>query len=497
MSTENRTTGAAAAAIAKPAAAIGKSISKSAASANASSWQRFNAALTRWVDGWNPYHPDRLPPSDLKPVVVEESSIRATTFKVLFVALSLFMLWACFAPLDNGILMSGTVIVQGNRKAVQHPNGGVVTDLMVKEAQQVKEGDILLRVNPLGAEANLNQVELDYFNAMAQESRLLSERLNYPSIRWINEFDAVSADDPRVQQAKRLQVQLFESRRQEFQTQQSILNEQIASYALQLKELNEVLQIKREQLATLSDEARNNRELAKDGYVSVSRANEVERNRSDLLAAISNLNSEITRNKTSVASAKLQLVQQKSTFLKEVDNSLTEAQKNRKSLALKVESSAFDRSLSEIRAPISGTIVGLKVFTVGGVIKGGDLLMEVVPDGSELIIEAQVQPQYIDKVRNGLTAYTRFTAFNMNTTPVVDGTVILVAPDKTRSPDGKEEFYLSHIKTTPGAMQRLGGLEIQPGMPVEVVVKTGERTFMSYLTKPLTDRLARSFKDPF
>lgn len=123
--------------------------------------------------------------------------------------------------------------------------------------------------------------------------------------------------------------------------------------------------------------------------------------------------------------------------------------------------------------------------------------MEVVPEDGNLIIEAHVPPQYIDKVRVGLTAFTRFTAFNVNTTPVVDGVVELVAPDKTLGPDGKEEFYLAHIKTTEGALQRMEGLQIQPGMPVEIVVKTGERTFMSYLLKPLSDRVSRSFKDPF
>jgi protease secretion system membrane fusion protein len=460
-------------------------------------WARIDAWLTEWVGSWNPYDPEKLEKSELKPVVIEESSIRKSTFKVLFFALSLFMVWASFAPLDNGVHMTGNVVIQGHRKAVQHPHGGVVTELMIKEGQRVKEGQILIRVNPLGAEASLNQTELDYFNLMAEESRLLAERLNYDNIRWIPEFSDVAADDARSAQVKLLQTQLFNSRRQEFQTQQSILNEQIASNQKQLRELGEVLLIKKEQLASLAEEAKSNRELAKEGYVSVAKANEVERHRSDLLAAISNLNSEITRSQTAISAAKLQLIQQRSAFLKDVDTRLAEAQKNRKSTRSKVESLTFDRDLAEVKAPIAGTVVGLKVFTEGGVIKGGDLLMEVVPENGNLIIEAHVPPQYIDKVRVGLTAFTRFTAFNVNTTPVVDGVVELVAPDKTHAPDGKEEFYLAHIKTTEGALQRMEGLQVQPGMPVEIVVKTGERTFMSYLLKPLSDRVSRSFKDPF
>ena len=460
-------------------------------------WARIDARMTDWVGSWNPYDPERLEKSDLKPVVIEESSIRKSTFRALFVALSLFMVWASVAPLDNGVHMTGNVVVQGHKKAVQHPNGGVVTDLLIKEGQRVTEGQVLIRVNPLGAQANLNQTELEYFNFMAEESRLLAERLNYDSIRWIPEFSEVPADDSRIVQVKLLQAQLFSSRRQEFQTQQSILNEQIESNLKQLKELDEVLVIKKEQLASLAEEARSNRELAKEGYVSVARANEAERHRSDLLAAISNLNSDITRSRTAISAAKLQLIQQRSAFLKEVDTRLAEAQKNRKATRTKVESQTFDRDLAEVKAPISGTVVGLKVFTEGGVIRGGDVLMEILPENGNLIIEARVPPQYIDKVRVGLTAYTRFTAFNVNTTPVVDGVVELVAPDKTLSPEDKEEFYLAHIKTTEGALQRMEGLEVQPGMPVEIVVKTGERTFLSYLLKPLSDRVSRSFKDPF
>jgi len=460
-------------------------------------FQKMDRRIAQWFKGWNPYDPSRLEPSDLVPVSIEDSATRRITFRVVFATLTGFFIWASVAPLDDGVMVTGSVIVQGHRKAVQHPQGGVVTDIFVREGQHVQEGQVLLKINPLSSTANLSQSEADYLNLMVSESRLVSERLGHDSIRWIPELAEWPADDPRMAQEKALQVQLFNTRRTELQTQQNILNEQLAAAQKQLVDLNEVLAIKRQQLAVVTQEAQSNRELAKDGFVSNSRANEVERSRSDLLASITNLGTEISRTQSAIASTRLQLLQLKNAFQKDVETRLTETQKNRRAYRDRVEALTFDRNLMELKAPISGTIVGLKVFTEGGVVRGSDVLMEVVPNEGSLIVEAQVPPQYIDKVRKGLSAFTRFTAFNLNTTPVVNGEVTLVAPDKMVAPDGRSEYYLSYVSLSESEIKRLGDVEIQPGMPVEVVVKTGERTFMSYLTKPLSDRLARSFKDPF
>lgn len=445
---------------------------------------------------WNPYDPQRLRPSDLPPVTLETSSLRARTFQIVFVALFLFMVWASIAPLDNGVHMAGTVIVKGHRKAVQHPTGGVVVQLMVKEGQVVQEGEVLLRLNPLGTAASLEQTELDYITLMVVESRLLSERLEKAAVQWIPELSAWPSNDGRVTQAIQLQTQLFRTRRDAFLHEQSIVSEQMAAQEKQLRDLNEVLILKREQLMLLSADAKSNHELAREGYVSASRANEVERSRSDLLAAITQLGTEISRTQAQLAAGRLQLLQQRTSFNREVETQLTETQKNRQALKSRMQALAFDRDLSEVRSPIAGSVVGLKVFTEGGVVRGTDVLMEIVPQSGELIIDARVPPQFIDKVRTGLTAYARLTAFNVNTTPVVEGEVELVAADRTLSPDGRNEYYLSHIRMKPESLHALRHVQIQPGMPVEVIVKTGERTFLSYLLKPLSDRTAQAFKDP-
>jgi len=451
--------------------------------------------FTAWLDQLNPYDPDRLERDGIKPVRLEESESRRALARMALVSFVLFMGWALFAPLDAGVSVSGTVVVMGNRKAVQHPAGGVVTEIRVREGDVVRQGDVLLKVNPLTTEANLSGVEMDYINALATESRLQAEREGAGSIRWLSELQAYGGD-ARVEEAKGLQTKLFQSRRSEYGDQQRIYQEQLLGLQAQLRELQNVLSFRKEQLGVLNEEASSNRELANQGFIPRSKANEVERTRSEMLSSLSNVTAEIAKVQSSMASTRLQLTQHQASYRKDADTQLAEVQKNRKTGKGKIDALQFDLSLAEIKAPVGGAVVGLKVNTVGGVIQSGQVLMEIVPREVRLIVEAQVPPQSIDKVHAGLPADMRFSAFNLNTTPVIPGKVILVGADKIPGANPQQgDYYLAQVESTTEGVKLLGDKVVQPGMPVEVIVKTGERSFFSYLIKPLSDRFARSFKD--
>lgn len=456
----------------------------------------FSGILGRLSDGWNPYDPSRLKPrpDGIEPILIEESEVRRSTVRIVLVFFLAFCGWAVYAPLDAGVVMQGSVIVSGNRKAVQHPTGGVIQGLMVREGSVVKEGDIVLKINPLNTEANLTSAELQYINLLATESRLLAERLN-TVIRWRSELGKFQENDPRVVEAKSLQVQLYNSRRASLENELRILREQLAGQQAQAQALVKVIYEKRSQMALAEKEARNIGQLAKEGFVPESQANAAMRAQSSLVSELANLQSEVARNASEIAATKLEMAQRRGTFLKEVDAELTEIQKNREAYFSRMESLTFDRSLTEVRAPASGTVVGLKVFTVGGVITAGQVLMEIVPEESSLIVEAKVQLVDIDKVAVGLPTDLRFSAFNQRTTPVIPGQVKLVGADKLIDPAGGAEYYLAQVETSAEGRKMLEDYRIQPGMPVEVIVKTGERSFANYILKPLTDRLARSFKE--
>jgi protease secretion system membrane fusion protein len=406
-----------------------------------------------WIQSWNPYHPDALQTRKIQPIEIQESQIRKHATKLFLITFAVFMLWASLAPIDSGVSSPGTVMVSGYRKTLQHPTGGIVQEILVKEGDQVKEGDMLIRINPLKAEAELSTAQLQYIGILATEARLKAERRGDSKITWPSELESLG-NEPRVAEAKNLQQKLFETRR----------NEIVA-----------VIAGRRQQVATLQEEAKNNATLAKEGYVSQATANQVLRTKVD---------------------AELNLNSMQATYYKDIDNQLAEIQKNRDALKDRYQSVSFDRDLTSIKAPVSGTVVGLKVNTKGGTISGGTILAEIVPTEVALIVDAQVSPTSIDKVKIGQIVDMRFTSFNQNITPVIPGLVKLVGADKMPDQGGgkSQDFYLAQVEATPEGLKKLGDLRIQPGMPVDVIFKTGERTFLSYLLKPLTDRLSTAFK---
>jgi protease secretion system membrane fusion protein len=443
--------------------------------------------LGGWIDTWNPYKPEAMQASahrhGLKPVDVEESDIRRGAAKWFLAFFAVFLLWAFLAPIDAGVTAEGTVSVLGKRKTVQHPSGGVVQEILVTEGAQVEEGQVLLRINPLRSDEAMTGAELQYINLLATESRLRAERDNVSTISWADELTKrFKPDDTRVDEAKKLQIQLFNSRRAEYNSQVSSLNEQISG-------LTASLNSKKIQQRSLTEEMTSTQKLAKDGFVPMSQANQAERQKSDIDSTLANTQTEIAR-------ARLQISQLRSAVLKDIDDKLQEIQKNRDVMSSRLDSAKFDRELTEVRAPVSGSIVGLKVFTEGGVIGAAMVLMEVVPKDETLIVQAKIPASIIDKVRVGMPTDMRFTAFNQDKTPVIPGLITIVGADKEPGEGGKEgEFYVAQVETTKEGLDLLGNLKVQPGMAVSLVIKAGERSFMSYLLKPLTDKTALAFKN--
>lgn len=455
-----------------------------------------------WISSLDPYDHASLERDGLRPAQLDEAPIKKKVTTIALVAFVLFAVWAVWAPLDDGVLAPGTVVVKGNRKAVQHPTGGVVQEIHVGEGAKVKQGDVLITLNPLSIEAELNAAELEYINALATLSRVVSERIHKPRIEWSAAMVAYQGD-PRLEDAKRLQTEIFRSRTAELRGQQSILTEQVAGLDAQLKGLEQAVGERKYQIKMVTEEAKNMAELAAEGFVPKVHASQAERSRSDLVAGIATGIAEQSRTEAARAGARLQLVQLLSVYHKDLDNQISELQKAQQALAAKVEALKFNRNLTSIRAPAEGNVVGLKVHTVGGVIQGGTVLMEIVPVGRGLVVDGQVPPQHIDKIQMGMQVDLRFTAFNMVTTPQIPGTVILVGADKQTSTSTSAtalagqgtDFYLVQVEATEADMKLLGSQVVQPGMPVEVMFKTGERSFVSLLVKPITDRFARAFKE--
>jgi protease secretion system membrane fusion protein len=444
-------------------------------------FKRLDGKLDKWIRSWNPYDPSQLQERKLQPVHVEESQIRRSTARWFLIGMVIFLMWAFWAPLDAGVNVTGTVVVSGYRKAVQHQAGGVVSEIMVREGDHVKQNEVLIKVNPLNSEATLTNAELQYINLLVTESRLRSERLSRPNVEWVKELDKWG-NDIRVKEAKQLQLELLASRRGEMANQLSGLRAQVAGIEASIVS-------RKVQLGTLVEELKSNQKLSDEGFVPRSQTNNTLRSKVEIESTLATSYADLGKTRAQIA-------QLQTSHLKEVDRELSETQKNREAYQTRFEAARFERVQAEIKAPVSGTIVGLKVYTVGGVITPGQLLMEILPEGGSLMIEAQVPTNLIDKVSVGLNADLRFVAFNSTTTPVIPGNVKLVGADKLPPKDGQQsEYYVAHIETTAEGQKMLGQLKVQAGMPVDVLIKRGERSFVSYLLKPLSDKLSRAFKE--
>lgn len=458
--------------------------------------QRPLAGLRRWVESFNPYSPEQLSRDGIAAIEIEESSVKRQAGKVVMLAFAAFLCWAFFAPLDRGAVVGGSVVVEGSRKAVQHPAGGVVEEIRVREGQEVRQGDLLIRINPLNVEANLQQAEVELINALAAYSRLSAERSEQGRIVW-DSYLAAFASHPQLAEARKLQTALLVSRQLEYRGQRDILLGQKAGTQQQLQEKEKILSMRKSQVTPLEADAQSMRQLANEGFVPRSSANGAERSSVDAQIGVTTLASEIAGLKVSLAALDLELLKLKSAYNKAIETELNEAQKIKETLRTRVEALKFDKSLTVIRAPIGGIVVGLKVFTVGGVISGGQVLMEVVPKEQKLIVQAAVPPQLIDRIGVGMPADIRFSALNRHSTPVIPGVLRMVGADKLPPvpPLIPIEHYLAHIEITPEGQKLLSTQAIVAGMPADVVIKSGERTFMSYLFKPIIDRFVLAFKD--
>jgi len=462
-------------------------------------WWGLNWVFDRfkqWVKSFNPYIPEDLKKEGMEPVRIEEAQVKRQSGKVVIVAFVAFLIWGFTALLDQGVVLSGTVVVQGNRKAVQHPSGGVVSQILVKEGDEVHEGDVVVKINPLNVDANLLQAENEFINALTTYSRLLAERLDEKSIKWDAELLAMDKK-AQVKEAMILQSALFSSRRSEYSGQRDILLRQAQGLREQIQDKQQILKLRESQIGSITEDAESMRKLAVDGFVPRTNANNAERSSVEAQIGLTSMQGEISTIKTSLAANELELIKIKSGYNRQLDTELNDAQKAKEGLRAKVLSLRFDQSLSNVKAPTSGVVVALKAHTVGGVISGGQVLMEIVPKEQKLIIEAAVPPEMIDKVSVGMVTDMRFTAFSAFTTPVIPGVVKLVGADRLPPlpPLFPREYFLAQIGTTVEGQKLLRAKEIVAGMPVEVVIKSGERTFMSYLFKPLIDRFGASFKD--
>ncbi|MBS1161023.1 MAG: secretion protein HlyD [Proteobacteria bacterium] len=416
---------------------------------------------------------------------------------VLGLGLGGFLLWLSFAPLDEGVPTSGMVAIDTKRKAVQHLQGGIVRQVLVKEGQRVGAGDILFRLDDSYVRANFESVRQHYLTVRATEGRLLAEQSGAASIDFHQ--DLLKADgDPLVQQHVALQKQLFASRRAALKTEIAAIEESIQGNEAQLQGNSNMLIQRQSQLALLQEQLKGIRELVGEGYAPRNRQLEMERSASEVSGSIAELQGNILRLRRSISELRLHALQRKQDQRKEIDAQLADVLREVQADAEKFKAVGEELAQTTIRSPADGQVVGLAVQSVGAVIQPGQKLMDVVPSDEVLLIETRVPPHMVDRVRPGLDADVRFSAFAHSPQLVVAGRIESISTDLISEPQGSQgsiSYYLARVSITPEGARELGGRQLQAGMPVEVIFKTGSRTVLTYFLHPLTKRIAGAMKE--
>jgi protease secretion system membrane fusion protein len=431
----------------------------------------------------------------LSDVDMNDARPRRWGWWLLLVGFGGFMAWALLAPLDAGVSAPGTVVVTGYRKAVQPLVGGKIGAILAKDGDEVKEGQVLVRLDDTPSRSQLDITKGQWLTSLATVARLSAER----SGRATPDFStalAAGQNDPRAVAALTLQGQLFATRREALAGELAAMRENMAGLDLQTRGTEASRQAKEDQLRLLREQLKNQRDLADEGFMPRNRVLEQERAVASMAGAIAEDTGAIGRSRQAIAEVKARMFTREQEFRKEVEAQLADTQRDASSLSSRLESLQFDVVNTEIRSPANGVIMGLAVHTVGGVVAAGNPMMEVVPKNETLRIEAQIPPHLIDKVRPGLPVDILFTAFNQVTTPKVAGKVLNVSADVLYEPKQNMPYFKAMVEVTPEGMVKLKANEVRAGMPAEVFVRTGERTAMNYFLKPLLDRLNRALTEP-
>jgi HlyD family secretion protein len=402
--------------------------------------------------------------------------------------------WAATTELAGAVIASGVLVVETNVKQVQHPTGGVVNELRVRDGSRVKGGDVVVRLDDTTTRANLAIVVKSLDELAARQARLEAERDDDEKI----DFPAgllARKTDPDVARIISSEQILFELRQKARLGQKAQLRERIAQLQDEIVGLTGQAEAKKNEVDLIHEELKGVRELWDKRLVSVQRRMALEREAVRLAGERGQLIASIAQAKGKTAEIKLQILQLDQSLRSEVAKELREIQGKVAELVERRVAAEDQVMRVEIRAPQDGVVHELAVHTVGGVVAPGQQLMVIVPEADRLTVEAKLPPQSIDQVSLGQRAALRFAAFNQRTTPEINGVVTVVSADISQDQKTGTTYYVVRVGMPPEEIARLNGLKLVAGMPVDAFIQTGDRTVMSYLVKPLQDQITKAFRE--
>ena len=440
-----------------------------------------------WVVSTNP----QTPVSGVSDILDSDRQARRLGYAILLVVFGGFGVWAAVAPLESAAHGTGTVQVEGYRKLVQHFEGGMVAEILVANGDHVAQGQPLVRMDSTQAEAELSIVGGRLWAKRALVDRLLSERDALSAIRFTDWL--VALKDERARVARDNEKTLFVARQADLNGEIGVLEQRIEQMNKQIEGSQAVLQAKRSVAQSLESEASELQELLAEGYVDKQRIRELERSRASTLGEVSDLLAKVAGVEVSIEETRLQILQLDKRFKTQIVDSLTRAEEELYDLQQQHLTINDQVERTVVRAPSSGIVLALEPNTIGAVVGSGQQLMAIVPDTKKLLIDTKLSPMDIDRIRIGQEAEVRFAVFKDAYS--ITGVLTKVSPDSLIDKITGEPYYEAKVQLLEEDMKLLGEYRLVPGMPAVVLVKTGNRTLLGYLTSPLHRMFEASLLD--
>jgi HlyD family secretion protein len=402
--------------------------------------------------------------------------------------------WAATAEISGALIAPGSVVVESNVKKVQHPTGGVVGEVRARDGDVVNAGDVVVRLDDTVTKASLAIVTKNLDGLWARAARLQAEQQGVETVAFPRML-LDRADDPDVKTVIASEAKLFEVRVNGRVGQKAQLRERITQLNEEIAGLSAQERAKDQEIALVGKELAGVRDLYEKHLVQISRLTTLERDAARLNGERAQYIASRAQAKGKITETELQIIQVDKDMVSDVSKDLRETNDKIGEFVERKVTAEDQLRRVDIRAPQHGMVLQSTVHTIGGVITAGDAIMMIVPQADDLQVEAKVNPQDIDKLQIGQKTLLRLSAFNQRTTPELNGVVTRVSPDVTIEQRTGQSYYTIRVSMSPQEIARLGDVKLIPGMPVEAFVQTGNRTMLSYLVKPLSDQLMRTFRE--
>lgn len=419
-----------------------------------------------------------------------ESKVQTTGYRVVIAVFLIIFIWGTTAPLQSAALAPGIVQVEGKRKSIQHLEGGIVDSILVSNGDYVTKGQALLQMDTTQAGAELQIVGARRFNLMAQVSRLSAERDNRKSVQFFPELLESVELDQRARDAIAAETTLFEARRLSLLGEAEVLEQRVAQLHEKLAGLNAISESKVTVVESLEGEINDLNELLEKGYVDKQRLRELQRLRSNVLGDIADSRAQIAATRVAIGETELQIIQLNKDFKTEVVDLHKQASANLYDVEQQYTAIQDRVERATVTAPEPGYVLDLVTTTVGAVVPPGETLMEIVPSVDTMVVDARISPMDIDRVQIGQAAEIRFAVFKDAYS--ISGELVRLSPDRLIDEASGVPYYSAEILILDNDLLSDENMELVPGMPTEVLIKTGERTMLGYITSPMNRLFSRS-----